>query len=225
MLNSGDLAPDGCSFRKNAATTQSVEVSIRLVHNCGGVADTIVRLVNLRAIDAGGDPLSAKSPSEGQVRRSLLSILARTKLCALATVDSRRSAHSSHVYFAYSPDLMVYFLSDPKSNHCRHLRTNPSMSVSVYDSRQRWGGPDRGIAMYGLCRELRGGSRDRAELFYGGRFPAYRSWRREVLPDDEGAKWRFFGFVPRHVKVFDEIRLGTGVFVTASVQVDRKKTK
>lgn len=92
------------------------------------------------------------------------------------------------------------------------------MSVSVYDSRQNWGGPDRGMALYGRCREARGVIRDRAETAYGTRFPAYRTWWRKLRGADEAAKWRFFRFVPRRVKVFDEALFGAGVFVTASVQ-------
>jgi uncharacterized protein YhbP (UPF0306 family) len=153
------------------------------------------------------------------------SILERTPLCSLATVDSRKRAHISHVYFAHSTELELYFLSDPNSRHCRHLRINSSMAVSVYDSRQRWGGPDRGLALHGVCREVRGKSLMEAEAIYGSRFPAYRTWRRTVRPGDAATKWRFFQFVAGRVKVFDEPRLGTGVFVTASVRAKDRRTK
>lgn len=189
------------------------------------MAGAAVSLANLRMIGAGGLPLNVRHPSERRVRSSVWSILEGTPLCALATVDSRKCAHSSHVYFAYSTELEIYFLSDPNSRHCRHLRSNPLIAVSVYDSRQRWGGPDRGLALHGVCREARGKSRGRAEEIYGNRFPAYRSWRRKVRPGDEATKWRFFRFVPGRIKVFDEPRLGTGVFVTASVRAEDERTK
>jgi uncharacterized protein YhbP (UPF0306 family) len=184
-----------------------------------------VRLANLRTVDAGGRPLRVGRRSEKRVRSSVRSILERTPLCSLATVDSRGRAHSSHVYFAYSAECDIYFMSDPNSKHCRHLRNNPSMAISVYDSRQRWGRPDRGVAFHGVCREATGRRRADAESVYGRRFPAYRAWRRTVRPGDAASKWRFFRFVARRVKIFDEPRLGTGVFVTASVRgKDRRAT-
>jgi hypothetical protein len=177
-----------------------------------------VQLVNLRAVGPDGLPISAKGLSEKKVLRSLSRILEGTTLCSLATVAPRRRAHSCHVYFAYSPGLELFFLSDPDSNHCRHLSGNPSMSVSVYDSTQRWGGTDRGLALYGTCRETRGRIRAEAVKAYRRRFSAFREWRKQVQPDDPAAKWRFYRFVPRRIKVFDETSLGTGVFAVASVR-------
>jgi uncharacterized protein len=179
-----------------------------------------LRLANIRTIGAGGLPIPVGPLSEQRVRSSLFRILDRTPVCSLATVGPENHAHSSHVDFAYSARLELYFLSDPASRHCRHLETNPSMAVSVYDSQQRWGGPDSGLALYGLCRMARGASHARAEAVYAARFRQYRGWRRKVRPGDEAAKWRFFRFVARRVKVFDEDRLGAGVFVIASVRAN-----
>jgi uncharacterized protein YhbP (UPF0306 family) len=184
----------------------------------------VAKLVNLRIIGLTGQPLSGKGPFERRVRRSLVRVLDSTKLCALATVDSRGHAHSCHVYFAYSPTLEFYFWSSPKSNHCRHLRTSPSMAVSVYDSRQDLGGPSQGVAMDGMCRETRGESRRRAERVYGDRFPAYRVWRRQVQPGDPAARMRFFQFVPRRFKLCDDTRLGPGIAVAGSVLRRREGT-
>jgi uncharacterized protein YhbP (UPF0306 family) len=185
----------------------------------------MARLVNLRRIDSTGSRMSGKRPSEREVRGSLIRVLGSTKLCALATVDPRGRAHSCHVYFATAPTLEFYFWSNPESNHCRHLRTNPSMALSVYQSRQDLGRPSQGLAMHGLCREARGELRGRAERVYGDRFPAYRIWRRHVQPGDPARAMRFFQFVARQFKLYDDTRLGPGVAVTGSFRSHHKETK
>jgi uncharacterized protein YhbP (UPF0306 family) len=179
-----------------------------------------VRLVGLRSVGPGGSPIVPlpEAVTEPRVLQSLLGILDRTPLCSLATIAPNRTAHSCHVYFAPSPELHLYFLSDPNSGHCRHVKANPTMAVSVYDSTQTWGGSDRGIALWGTCRETRAKGSQRAEDTYGQRFTAYRKWRLGLRPDDEATIWRFYRFVPTRVKVFDETRFGPAVFVEASVK-------
>lgn len=178
-----------------------------------------LRLVGLRAVGPGG--LTLRSPpsslTQSRVLRSLLKILEGTALCSLATVAPDNVAHSSHVYFAYSSQLDLYFLSDPNSNHCRHLSRNPTMAVSVYDSTQRWGGPDCGVALYGTCMQARGRNAGIAEQVYRRRFRAFTTWRAGLTPGEVAETWRFYRFRASRVKVFDEAPLGPGVFAVASV--------
>jgi uncharacterized protein len=179
-----------------------------------------VHLAGLRAIGSGGLLLSSaqRGLSEARVLRSLFQTLEKTSLCSLATVSPDGQSHICHVYFAHSPTLELYFLSDPKSRHCTNLETNSSMAVSVFDSTQRWGGKDRGIALYGACRATEGGDAKRAEQVYALRFQAYMRWRATLNSDDESRGLRFFRFAPKRVKIFDESKLGAGVFVVGSVR-------
>ncbi len=92
------------------------------------------------------------------------------------------------------------------------------MAVSVYDSTQRWGGPDCGIALYGTCSEARGQGATLAEQVYGRRFKAYEKWRATLPPGDEAKGWRFYVFDASRVKVFDETQLGSGIFAVAWIR-------
>ncbi len=179
-----------------------------------------VALTGLHAVGPGGQPRSALPSgfTESKVLRSLFRILEATTLCSLATVSPDCVAHISHVYFAHSRDLHLYFLSDPRSGHCRHLIANPTMAVSVCDSAQQWGGPDCGIALYGTCREARGRGATLAAQVYGRRFQAYEEWRATLPPRDEAMRWRFYVFDASRVKVFDETQLGSGIFAVASIR-------
>jgi uncharacterized protein YhbP (UPF0306 family) len=133
-------------------------------------------------------------------------LLETSSLCAIATIGPRERAHVNTAYFAWAPDLRLVWLSEPKSQHSRNLRGNASVAVAVYDSRQTWGTPDRGIQLFGSAGE----AGTDAEKLYAARFPAYRA--------TELGAFRFYELRPRRLKLFDERSLGSGVFVTARVR-------
>jgi hypothetical protein len=134
-------------------------------------------------------------------------LLDASPLCAIATVNPGGSAHINTAYFAWSPEFDVVWLSEPRAKHSKNIRAHNSAAIAVFDSRQTWGRPDRGIQLFGHARETeRGGN---AEVVYAARFPAY---------EEAGVgAYRFYVLHPRRVKLFDEGALGTGVFVTAKV--------
>jgi uncharacterized protein YhbP (UPF0306 family) len=136
-------------------------------------------------------------------------LLDASPLCAIATVTPRGRAHVSTAYFAWSRELDLVWLSGPQATHSRNVRANPTAAISVYDSRQSWGEPDRGIQLFGSARELEGVAAQKWETLYAERFPDYG---RIAL----GA-YRFYRLRPDRLKLFDERALGAGVFVTAAV--------
>jgi len=137
----------------------------------------------------------------------------------MATVAAGRRAHINTAYFCSSADLDVYFLSDPSALHCRNLTTNPTMAITVFSSSQRWGHPDRGVQLFGTCREASARHAVEAERLYRQRFPAYGRWRRVNGAGNGGAfRYRFYHFAPRMVKILDERTFGAGVFVYAAVR-------
>jgi hypothetical protein len=140
--------------------------------------------------------------------------LEASTLCAIATVTPAGKAHLNTAYFAWNRDLQLVWLSEPGAQHSRNIRANGNASVAVYDSGQRWGGPDRGIQLFGTARELGRSADGDAERLYAARFPDYG--RGEL------SAYRFYVFRPRRLKVFDERALGAGVFVTARLARDRR---
>ncbi|HEU4384872.1 MAG TPA: pyridoxamine 5'-phosphate oxidase family protein [Anaeromyxobacteraceae bacterium] len=169
-----------------------------------------------------------RSFSDPRVRRSIRRILRGTELCSVATVSPGKRAHVSAAYFAYSPDLELYFLSDPASRHCRNLERNASMAVAVFRSDQVWGRADRGMQLFGTCREVWGRQARLAERVYAKRFPGYVRTLRGTSPGDRriAAQLRGYGryrFVPRWVKILDEREFGDGVLVVATVPRARPK--
>ena len=153
---------------------------------------------------------SDRAVSAGRLRTLASRLLDASRLCAIATTSPTGGAHVNTAYFAWGPGCEIVWLSDPASGHSRNLRRRPSAAITVYDSRQRWAEPDRGIQLFGSARELRGRDAEAAERTYALRFPAYEH--------GEHAEFRFYRLRPRRVKLFDETALGGGVFVTATVR-------
>src|SRR5438034_8585846 len=184
------------------------------------------KVVVLKPVHA---PLVSRSPgqrhiSAARVRRSILRILRANTLCSLATVTVNRRAHINHVSFCYSADLDFYFLSDPSSLHCRNLKTNRSMALTVFDSAQEWGGADRGMQLFGTCHEAIGGAARTAEQQYGKRFRAYHAWKRDLDAEQRQAfRYRFYRFVPERVKILAESEFGAGALVFAELRRDRRR--
>jgi uncharacterized protein YhbP (UPF0306 family) len=176
------------------------------------------RLTHLRAVGPGGANLPGVHVAAHRAQASFARTLRQTTLGSIATVSPGGRAHANTVYFAVEDGGTIVFLSDPRSHHARNLVRNSSMAMTVFSSRQTWGGPDRGVQLFGTAGAARGALARRAEAAYSRRFRTYARWRLGLRPEDEARTWRFFRFRPRTVKIFDESALGPGVFVVASVR-------
>jgi len=163
------------------------------------------------------------SYSNPRVRKSVFRVLRGNVLCSIATVTRAHRAHINTAYFVYSLDLDLYFLSDPNSLHCRNLSANPSMGMTVFNSAQAWGRPDRGIQLFGSAREARGEEAEAARRVYGRRFRAYSLIMAGTSEEDRKqarqlGSYRFYHFIPNRVKILDEREFGGGVFVVVAIE-------
>ena len=129
-------------------------------------------------------------------------------LCSLATASPGGRAHINHMYFAWTDRFEVVWISDPDSRHSRNLVRKPTAAVTIYDSHQTWGRPDRGIQLFGSAGVATGRLARSAERVYGARFPDY---------DPETAGIPMYRFKARTVKLFHERALAPVTFVTARV--------
>ena len=129
-------------------------------------------------------------------------------LCSLATVSPGGRAHINHMYFAWGDRFEVVWISDPDSIHSRNLTRSSSAAVTIYDSDQTWGRPDRGIQLFGSARVTNGRVSSDAKSLYAKRFRDF-----DADADDLPA----YRFRPRTLKLFDERALAGGTLVTARV--------
>jgi uncharacterized protein YhbP (UPF0306 family) len=143
-------------------------------------------------------------------------LLDASMLCAIATVVRGGRAHINTAYFAWTPELDIVWLSEPRARHSRNIRANDSVAITVYDSAQTWAHPDCGIQLFGKARELEPSGAGGFEAHYAARFPDY--WGVNPIA------YRFYVMRPVRLKLFDENELGPGVFVTARVGQDGRTT-
>jgi uncharacterized protein YhbP (UPF0306 family) len=172
------------------------------------------RLRGVAIVDAAGTRIGKPRIAAAHLRRIALRILAQTPLCSVATVAPDGSAHVNTAYFCYSDALELFFLSHPASKHCRNLAANGSAAIAVFDSRQRWGGPDRGLQLFGTCSAAEG---ERAARLYSARFPRYAKWVARQGAAGAAKDYRFFRVACTQFKLLDERELGGARFVVADV--------
>jgi uncharacterized protein YhbP (UPF0306 family) len=153
--------------------------------------------------------LSRRRVAASRMAALAAELLDASPLCAIATVAAGSRAHVNTAYFAWSPDFDIVWMSEPNARHSRNLRANNTVAVAVFDSGQTWGGPDRGIQLFGSASETEGRAVDRAAALYASRFAR--------LGGFDVSAYRLYLFRPRRLKLFDERALGTGVFVIAKV--------
>jgi len=139
----------------------------------------------------------------------------------MATRSEAGTLHINTVYFCFSRDLILYFLSHPGSVHCRNLTHVPQMAVAVFDSHQLWGDPHAGIQLLGTGVLMDLGPGHEARELYAARFPRYREFLLRT-PDEQSQSsmfigLRFYRFSPERVQILDEWEFGEEVFIPASI--------
>ncbi|MCI4352613.1 MAG: pyridoxamine 5'-phosphate oxidase family protein [Thermoplasmata archaeon] len=157
------------------------------------------------------------SLSNRRVRASLIRLLRENVLASFASVGRRGRAHINTAYFAWTRDWSLFFYSYPDSAHCRNLRRHPSMAVAVFDSRQRWGHPDRGVQLFGSCHEADGRWGEVASVAYAKRFKGFEKWRGRLRSEAGTFPLRPYRFTPHRAKIFDERALGAGRFIEIEI--------
>jgi uncharacterized protein YhbP (UPF0306 family) len=144
-----------------------------------------------------------------RIENAARALLDAVPLCAISTLAPRGRAYVSTAYFAWNRRFELVWLSSPSARHSQNIGTRPTTAVAVYDARQHWGEPDRGIQLFGSSRRLPQTDARDAEETYAQRFPAYEPVGR--------GDYAFYRFHPERLKVFDERLLGDGTFVTACI--------
>jgi uncharacterized protein YhbP (UPF0306 family) len=85
---------------------------------------------------------------------------------------------------------------------------NHSAAITVYDSKQTWGKPDRGMQLFGRAGVVTGTAAGEAASAYAKRFKDF---------DADSSDLPYYRFRPREVKLFDERNLDGGTLVSARV--------
>lgn len=153
-----------------------------------------------------------------RIAKSVTRILEATQLCSMATVGDRLVGHINTAYFCFDDRLDIYFVSQESSVHIQNLAANPSMAISIFDTRQAWDDWKVGLQFFGTARSTDKNEFKHGSELYKERFPDYKKWlhslgravARDVVPP-------FYLFRPDRVKILDEEDFGEEEFVEALI--------
>ncbi|MGE0109731.1 MAG: pyridoxamine 5'-phosphate oxidase family protein [Bdellovibrionales bacterium] len=146
------------------------------------------------------------------LNKSVSEILAANTLMSMATVKKGQS-YINTAYYAYNNELEIFFLSPPKSQHCLHLKNEPSVALSIYDSHQDWTKEKRGLQLFGTCQPVNALELLEAGRLYAGRFVGFK----EILPSIKDIakvmESRFYKVETKSLQIFDEVLLEEDLFL------------
>lgn len=130
--------------------------------------------------------------------------LQRTNFLSLSTHDEGGS-WTCPVYFAYDPNLDLYFISQPKSRHMRNIQTNGSISAAIYSTEQSPDGDIIGLQLSGKAVLVPDHEVERAYgIYFARRFPtAGKSDKPPAVHMGKGAEWKFVRIIPVELYYFD----------------------
>ena len=148
---------------------------------------------------------------------SITKILSSNILCSIASINKSES-YIHTAYFCFNDKLKLYFISDPSTQHTANIKSNPSVAIAIYDSKQPWDDNKRGLQIFGKCEIAKGTKLIDGTLHYLKRFAGLKQWIKH--PDDfiKGAiNSKMFVITPSRIKLFDEETFGEEVFIELNI--------
>jgi uncharacterized protein YhbP (UPF0306 family) len=104
----------------------------------------------------------------GDRRTAALDFLRSHSVMTLAT--SGPDGPASSAVFYVNRGLELYFLSAPKTLHCRNLESDPRVAVTIQEDVKDWSAI-RGLQLLAHAERLEGAQRGEAQRLYAQKFP------------------------------------------------------
>jgi uncharacterized protein YhbP (UPF0306 family) len=133
--------------------------------------------------------------------RPILDFLAAHNTLALATAGAGGQPHAAALFYAYTPELRLIFLSEPDMLHVQLIGEGAAVAVTIQADGQDWQ-RITGLQIHGWAQP----AGDAARAIYLARFPFIA--RTEVLARALKSV-RFYEITPRWIRLIDN-RLGFG---------------
>ena len=133
--------------------------------------------------------------------QSILDFLAAHNTLTLATAGADGGPHAAALFYAYTPDLRLVFLSDPESKHGQHIGKGEVVAATIQADGQEWR-RITGLQMHGFAEP----ADDAMRSVYLARFP-FVSTASSLTRAME--KVQFYQITPTWIRLIDN-RLGFG---------------
>jgi uncharacterized protein YhbP (UPF0306 family) len=133
----------------------------------------------------------------------ILDFLAKHNVMSIAT--SGDHPWIAYVYFSFDSNLTIYFLSSPKTLHCRQIAKNPHVALLIADSHQKVGDLKKGVQIYGVAEQISDAQKVKHAL---------RMWRDALQVTDPTLTYenmikkvingRMYKVTPKKIKFFNQ---------------------
>lgn len=133
------------------------------------------------------------------MRDRIEAFLAAHNTLTLATVGADGQVHACAVFYAVGPNLALYFLSEPKTLHARHIGEGTIIAATVEDNNQDWTSI-RGLQLRGFACLCDGDDADTARTLYAARYPFVGRVQTLAGPL---ARARFYQITPSWFRLID----------------------
>ncbi|NUQ36980.1 MAG: pyridoxamine 5'-phosphate oxidase family protein [Caldilineales bacterium] len=137
--------------------------------------------------------------------QSFLSFLAAHNTLALATRGPEEAVHAAAVFYAVGAGAALYFLSEAKTVHARHIAAGAEVAATIEENNQEWQ-RIRGLQLHGWAAPCPAGEEAEARRVYAARFPFVAA--ASILAGPL-ARARFYKLTPRWMRLIDNT-LGFG---------------
>lgn len=144
------------------------------------------------------------------IRKAVAGLLAAQRTMTLATsLDGMPWAAT--VFYASDEAFNLYFVSDPRTRHARHILANPQVALSISAAARGWEEVS-GLQVAGRALQLDEPARKQALALYLEKFPAVQALAENPQTADEAliagrlAHTPFWRVTPKTIRLLDGSR-------------------
>lgn len=154
--------------------------------------------------------------SDAQLHESILDILEKNALLAMATVKSGES-YINTAFYAYTDLLELLIFTEPSTQHSQNVAIQPSVAVALWNTPPIWGEQLQGLQLFGICQrvEERTETLTHAIRVFTERFPDFQHIIATPADFASGKTERkFYKITVQSLKLIDEPRFGRRKYIT-----------
>ncbi len=133
-------------------------------------------------------------------------IVTQNEYLTLATIDENGKPWTCILAYAFDESYTFYFVSLPTANHSQHIKNNPSVSFTIFDSHQDFG-KGTGLQGIGVVVEITQEEFQQVQTVYFSRQYPYGNIHNEFMDGLkkllDSREYRFYKLTPTKVWIND----------------------
>lgn len=148
------------------------------------------------------------NPELAKFSESIIKILEANTLCTLATINKNGTPHANTAYYAVDSDLNIYLLTEPSTQHSQNIARNKNLAMTIFESKQPWGKPHRGLQLGGVCGQVSAKDQEKVFTVYATKHPELLNLVRTSSRLLKELESRFYMVNTTWIKLIDEQKYG-----------------